>query len=99
MVSIKKLSDHSPITIKIWGLHPPLNDKPRFFEVTLLGDEGSKAELLKAWSGDPSRPSTGWDWAKWLEEAIERVAECNARMAKEKKHARGTRVRTCAKKI
>jgi hypothetical protein len=65
----------------------------------LLGDEGGKAELLKAWSGDRSKPSTGWDWAKWLEEAIGRVAECNAKMAKEKKRARGARVRTCAKKI
>jgi len=98
-VSIRKLSDHSPLTIKIWGLHPPPNNKPQFFDITLLGDEDGKAKLLKAWSGDLSRPSIGRDWAKWLEEAIKRVAECNARMAKEKKRARGTRVRTCAKKI
>jgi exonuclease III len=98
-VSIRKLSDHSPLTIKIWGLHPPLNNKPQFFDVTLLSDEDGKAELLKAWSKDLGRPSTGRDWAKWLEEAIERVAECNARMAKGKKRVRGTCVRTCAKKI
>ncbi|CAK9197252.1 unnamed protein product [Sphagnum jensenii] len=57
----RKLLDHSPLTIKIWGLHPPLNNKPRFFDVTLLGDEDGKAELLEAWSRDLSRPSTGRD--------------------------------------
>jgi len=98
-VSNRKLSDHSPLTIKIWGLHPPFNSKPRFFDVTLLGNEDGKAELLEAWSGGLNRPSAGHDWAKWLKEAIERVAECNARMAKGKKRVRGTRVKTCAKKI
>ncbi len=56
-------------------------------------------ELLKAWSGDAARPSTGRDWATWLEEATERVANYNARMAKEKRRVRGTRVRSCTKKI
>ncbi len=96
---VRKLSDHSSLTIKIWGLHPPPNNQTRFFDVTLLSEENSKAELLKAWSGEAARPSTGRDWAKWLEEAIKRVADYNARMAKEKKCARGTRVRSCTKKI
>ncbi len=97
--SVRKLSNHSPLTIKIWGLHPPPNNQTRFFDVTLLSEENGKAELLKAWSEEAARPSTSWDWAKWLEEAIGRVADCNARMAKEKRRARGTRVRSCTKKI
>ncbi|CAK9874562.1 unnamed protein product [Sphagnum jensenii] len=83
--SIRKLSDHSPLTIKIWGHHPPPSNSTRFFNVTLLSEKKRKLELLNAWSGDATRPSTGRDWATWLEEAMERVANCNARMAKEKR--------------
>ncbi len=97
--SIRKLSDYSPLTIKIWGLHPPPNNQTRFFDVTLLSEENGKAKLLKAWSGEVARPSTSRDWAKWLEEVIRRVADCNARMAKEKRRAKGTRVKSCTKKI
>jgi hypothetical protein len=97
--SIRKLSDHSPLTIKIWGLLPPPNNQTRFFDATLMSEENGKAELLKTWAGEGARPSTGWDWAKWLEEATERVADCNARMAKEKRRARGKRVKSCTKKI
>ncbi len=89
VASIRKLSDHSSLTIKIWGLHPPPNNQTRLFDVTLLSEENGKAKLLKAWSGEAARPFTGRDWAKWLEEAIERVADCNARMAKEKRHGKG----------
>ncbi|CAK9200167.1 unnamed protein product [Sphagnum troendelagicum] len=59
--SIRKLSDHSPLTIKIWGLHPPPNNQTRFFNVTLLSEENGKAELLKAWSEEAARPSTDQD--------------------------------------
>jgi len=97
--SVRKLSDHSLLTIKIWGLHPPPNNQTRFFDITLLSEENDKAELLKAWSGEVARPSTDRDWAKWLEEAIGRVVDCNAKMAKEKRCARGTCIRSCTKKI
>ncbi|CAK9233232.1 unnamed protein product [Sphagnum troendelagicum] len=96
--SIRKLSDHSPLTIKIWGHHPPSNPT-RFFDVTLLSEEKGKSKLLKAWSGDAARPSTGRDWATWLEETMERVANCNARMAKERRRTQGARIRSCTKKI
>jgi exonuclease III len=68
--SIRKLSDHSPLTIKIWGTHPPTKKQTRFFDVTLLSEENGKAEMLQAWSGGTVRPSSGRDWAMWLEEAI-----------------------------
>ncbi len=97
--SIRKLSDHSPLTIKIWGVHPPTKKQTRFFDATLLSEENGKAQMLQAWSGEMARPSSGRDWATWLEEAIGRVAGCNARLAKEKGRARGTDVRSCAKKI
>jgi len=55
--SIRKLSDHSLLTIKIWGLHPPPNNQARYFDVTILSEENGKDELLKAWSGE-ARPSS-----------------------------------------
>jgi hypothetical protein len=97
--SIRKLSNHSPLTIKIWGLHPPPKNQTRFFDITLPSEEIGKAELLKAWAGEGERPSIGRDWANWLEEVTGKVAACNARMAKEKRRARGTRVRSYTKKI
>jgi hypothetical protein len=81
------------------GPPPPPINQTRFFDVTLLRKKNGKAELLKAWSGEAARPSTGRDWAKWLEEAIGRVADCNAKMAKERRRARGKRVRSYIKKI
>jgi hypothetical protein len=85
--SIRKLSDHSPLTISIWGHHPPPNNPSRFFDATVLNEEKGKIELLNAWTGDSARPSTGRGWAEWLEEAMERVAICNKRLAKEKRRA------------
>ncbi|CAK9195081.1 unnamed protein product [Sphagnum troendelagicum] len=38
-----------------------------------------------------ARLSTGRDWATWLEEAMERVANCNVRMAKERRRTGGMR--------
>ncbi|CAM6032383.1 unnamed protein product [Sphagnum compactum] len=97
--SIRKLSDHSPLIITFWGLHPPITNPSRFFDATLLSEEDHKTELLNAWSGDSSHPTNGRDWAEWLEAAMKTVNQCNARLAKEKRRAHGTRVRTCAKKI
>jgi hypothetical protein len=62
--SIRKLSDHSPLTISIWGHHPPPDNLPRFFDVTVLNEEKGKSELLNAWAGDAALPSTGRDWAE-----------------------------------
>ncbi len=98
-VSIRKLLDHSPLTITIWGHLPPPNNSTRYFNVTLLNEEKGKSKLLNAWSGDATRPSTGRDWAEWLEEAMKRVANCNTQMAKEKRHMQGASVRSYTKKI
>lgn len=99
VASIKKLSDHSPLIISIWGHHPPPDNLSRFFDVTTLNEEKGKSKLLKAWAGDAARPSTNQDWAKWLKEAMERVASCNKRLVKEKRRTRGARVRSYTKKI
>jgi hypothetical protein len=59
--SIKKLLDHSPLIITIWGHHPPPNNPSRFFDATLLNEENCKIELLEVWSGDTPRPTNGHD--------------------------------------
>jgi hypothetical protein len=83
--SIRKLLDHSPLIITIWGHHPPTNNPLRFFDTTLLSEENYKIELLEAWSGDTPRPTNGRDWVEWLEAEMRRVALCNTCIAKEKR--------------
>jgi exonuclease III len=46
--SIRKLSNHSPFTITIWGHHPPPNNSTCFFDATVLNKEKGKMELLNA---------------------------------------------------
>jgi hypothetical protein len=85
--SIRKLTDHSPLSITIYGHHPSPNNPSRFFDATMLSEENSKTKMLEAWSGDTTRPSNGRDWAEWLEAAMKRVVNCNTRLAKEKRRA------------
>jgi hypothetical protein len=97
--SMRKLSDHSPLIITIWGQHTVPNNPLRFFNTSLLNDEKSKKEMLEAWDENRLPPSNDQDWPAWLEAAIGRVMHCNTRLARAKKRAQGTRVRTHAKKI
>jgi hypothetical protein len=42
--SVRKLSDHSPLMITVWGNHSPLGNPPRFFDVSLLAKRGNMQE-------------------------------------------------------
>jgi hypothetical protein len=55
--------------------------------------------MLLAWARDQARPTNDQGWSAWLEAAIGRVMSCNKRLAKEKKRAQSTHVRTHAKKV
>jgi exonuclease III len=73
-IFVRKLSDHSPLMITVWGNHPPpLGNPPRFFDISLLGEEEHKKETLEAWNGDQGRPPNDQGWPEWLEAAIRRV--------------------------
>jgi hypothetical protein len=99
MASVRKLSDHLPLVITVWGNHPPLGNAPRFFDTSLLSEETCKKEMLSTWDGDHSRLANDQDWSAWLEATIGRVMHCNTRLARDKKRAQGTRARTYAKKV
>jgi hypothetical protein len=99
VTSVTKLSDHSPLIITVWGHHTTPSNPPRFFDTSLPSDEKSKKEMLEARDRNRLLPSNDQDWPAWLEAAIERVMLCNTSLAREKKCAQGTRVRTHAKKI
>jgi len=96
---IRKLSNHSPLIITVWGQHPPPGNPPQFFDTSLLNEEKSKQEMLKAWVKDQSHPSNDQNWLVWLEATIGRVMHNNMRFAIEKKRTQGACVRTHAKKI
>jgi hypothetical protein len=53
---VRKLTDHSPLIITIWGQHNAPNNPPRFFDISLLSDERSRQEMLKAWDGNHPPP-------------------------------------------
>jgi hypothetical protein len=95
--SVKKLSDHSPLIITIWGQHSAPNNPPCHFDIALLSDRKSRKEMLEAWVGIP--PPNDLGLPAWLEAASDTVMRCNARLSKAKKHAKGMCVRTCSKKI
>jgi hypothetical protein len=97
--SVRKLLDHSPLIITVWGQHTAPNNPPRFFDTSLLSDEKSKKEMLETWDGNRPPPSNDQDWSPWLEATIERVVHCNTRLVRAKKRAQRTHVRTHAKKI
>jgi hypothetical protein len=97
--SMRKFTDHSPLIIKIWGRHDAPKNTSSFFDISLLRDERRKKEMLEAWAGDAPLPTNDQDWPPWLEAATDRVTQCNRCLAKEKKRAQGTKIRTCSKKI
>jgi len=97
--SVRKLSNHSPLIITIWGWHNAPSSPLRFFDISLLSDERSKKEILEAWVGNHPPPSNELDWPAWLEVATSRVMLCNSRLSKAKKHAQGACIRACTKKI
>jgi exonuclease III len=50
--SVRKLSDHSPLTITIWGRQRTTHGtRPSYFDLSLLGEERGRKELLEAWTG------------------------------------------------
>jgi hypothetical protein len=55
--------------------------------------------MLLAWAGDQARPTNDQGWSVWLEAAIGRIMSCNMRLAKDKKRAQSTHVKTHAKKV
>ncbi len=59
--SVRKLSDHSPIVILIWGSQQTVHgNRPHYFDLSLLGEERGRKELWEAWIGDhpPPPPSS-----------------------------------------
>jgi hypothetical protein len=97
--SMRKLTDHSPVCIKIWGSLGPSQNTPGYFDVSLLSDEQRKKDMLEAWIGEAPLPTIDQNWAPWLEAATERTTQCNQRLSKERKRAQGAQIRSCTKKI
>jgi hypothetical protein len=97
--SVRKLSDHSPLIITVWGQHPPPGNPPRYFDTSLLSENKSKGKMLEAWDGDHLHPKNEHEWPTWLEAAIGRVMFSNSHLSKEEKCFQGIHIRMHAKKI
>jgi len=91
--SIRKISDHSPLVLTIWGRTSAPPKTTTYFDIALLREDVSRATLLKAWEGTQPPPSHDADWPRWLEAAIERVLKSNGKLAKERKQEKGARIK------
>jgi hypothetical protein len=100
VASLRNLTNHSPLVMTIWGQHNAPISPSRYFDVSLLSDEGSMKKMWEAWVGSPPPPApNGADWPAWLEAATGRVMRCNTRLSKEKKHAQWRNVRANTHKV
>ncbi|CAK9267094.1 unnamed protein product [Sphagnum jensenii] len=97
--SMKKISDHSPLVITIWGRPSSPPTATTYFDTTLLREDRSRAAILDAWRGTQPPPSLDADWPDWLEAATRRVLACNGRLVREKRRAKGARIRELQHKI
>jgi exonuclease III len=66
VASIRKLSDHSPLVISVWGKQQEApGNRTRFFDISFLSEESRRKELWEAWVGNhppqppPLKTSTG----------------------------------------
>jgi exonuclease III len=97
--SMRKIFDHSPLVITIWGRPSSTPTAIKYFDTTLLREDRSKAAILDAWRGTQPPPSLDADWPRWLEAATRRVLACNGRLAREKRGAKGARIKELQHKI
>jgi hypothetical protein len=97
--SIRKISDHSPLVLTIWGHHSGPSTPASYFDITLLNEEESKTALLDAWTGTQAMPNQDSEWPSWLKAALERALQCNIKIAREKKKSKGAKVRNLQQKI
>jgi len=92
--SIRRIFDHSPLVLTIWGRTPASPTPTTYFDTTLLKEEESRSALLDAWTGSQPMPSQDAEWPAWLEAASGRVLQCNIKIARVKKRAKGASVAT-----
>ncbi len=97
--SIRRISDHSPLVLTIWGRSSVPPTPATYFDTALLKEDESRTALFDAWTGTQPTPSQDAEWPAWLEEALGRVLKCNIKIAREKKKAKGTNIRNLHQKI
>jgi hypothetical protein len=63
---VRKLSNHSPLVISVWGKHQEMpGNRTRFFDTFFLNEESGRKELLEAWVRShppPTALSQDFDW-------------------------------------
>ncbi len=91
--SIRRISNHSPFVLTIWGRTSGPPTPATYFDIALLKEEDSRSALLDAWRGTQPTPTQDAEWLAWLEAALRRVLQCNRKIARGKKKAKGARVR------
>ncbi|CAK9271259.1 unnamed protein product [Sphagnum jensenii] len=91
--SIRKISDHSPLVITIWGRTSAPPKTTTYFDISLFKEDANRDALVEAWEGSQPLPNQDSDWPGWFEAATKRVLQCNGKLAKERKREKGARTR------
>jgi exonuclease III len=55
--SIRKMSDHSPLVMTIWGRTTTPHTTTFYFDTSLVEEEESRTSLLRAWKGTAPLPN------------------------------------------
>ncbi len=85
--------------LTIWGRTSAPPTPATYFDIALLKEKESISAFLDAWTGTQPMPSQDAEWPAWLEAASGRVLQCNIKIAREKKKAKGAKVRNLQQKI
>jgi len=96
---MRRISDHSPLVLTIWGCTPAPPTPTTYFDTALLKEEESRSALFDVWTSSKPTPSQDAEWPAWLEAASGRVLQCNIKIAREKKKVKGARVKNLQQKI
>jgi endonuclease/exonuclease/phosphatase family metal-dependent hydrolase len=87
--SIRRISNHSPLVLTIWGRTSAPPTPTTYFDTALLKEEESRSALLDAWTGTQPTPNQDVEWPAWLEAASGRMLQCNIKITRKKKKAKG----------
>jgi len=84
--------------LTVWGRTSAPPKIATYFDITLLKEDVCRTAFFEAWEATQPPPSHDGDWPGWLEVATKRVLKCNGKLAKERKHEKGARIRDLQQK-
>jgi len=97
--SIRRISDHSPLVLTIWGRTSAPPTPATYFDIALLKEEDSRSALLNAWTGtQPPPPVRTWNGQPGWRRPQEGCSNATSKSRGKKRRRRGPKPKTSNKK-